>query len=69
MFQINDPDFTWAITKAAFVVISGSALVAGLAWAAFWSALLIGDDRRRLANDDMPNRDRLSVDQTKRVAS
>jgi hypothetical protein len=69
MFQINDSDFTWAITKAAVIVISGLVLIVGLAWVAFRSTFLNEDDRQLIANDDIPNADRLSVDQTKRVAS
>jgi hypothetical protein len=69
MFQINDSDFTWVITKAAFIVISGLVLIVGLAWVAFRSTFLGEDDRQLVANDDMRNTDRLSVDQTKRVAS
>jgi hypothetical protein len=68
MFQINDSDFTWAVTKAAFIVVSGFVLILGLAWVAFRSTFLSEDDRQLIANDHMPNADRLSVDQTKRVA-
>jgi hypothetical protein len=69
MFQTNDSDFMWAVTKAAFIVVSGFVLIVGLAWAAFRSTFLEKYDRRLIANDEMPNTDRLSGDQTKRVAS
>jgi hypothetical protein len=69
MFQINDSDFTWAITKAAFIVVSGFVLILALAWVAFRSTFLNEDDRQLIANDHMPDTDRFSVDQTKRVAS
>ena len=59
----------WAITKAAFVVLSGLVLIVGLAWVVFRSTSVNEDDRQLIANDDIPNTDRLSVDQTKRVAS